>query len=262
MTKRRDMCKKNTIHKAKLRKGQLPSVNGKKYELQVYNILKKTYLNNYRFNTQKISDLGGCSSKNDLECNLRNHPKIVGIEIKKCKTPDWMQCSIQKKNNYWSGNKNCKIPIKAQLLFNKILCNKDLFNNKYPHFINQQITYDQFKKIKKNQNWKDKYFNIPNDTIKNMYKEKGCYYIQISDYGLFHLGNDICNFKVPEFIIDQKLRIRIKIHQRCNKNGFCKISIMASCQPKNIKNLPKSKYSLDNIKDLPKNLYLNKNSKS
>lgn len=249
---------KNNLHKSRFKSGQLATINGKKYELQVYNILKKTYLHNYKFNTQKTNELGGCSSKNDLECNLGNHQNIVGIEIKKCKTPDWMQCSIQKKNKYWSGNKNCKIPVKAQLIFNKILRQKKLFNNKYPHFINQKITYDQLKKIKKKQNWKDQYFNIPNDTIKNIYKEKGCYYIQVSDYGLFHLGNDICNFKVPEFIIDQKLRIRIKIHQRYNRNGFCTSSIMASCQPKDIKKLPRSKYSLDNIKNLPKNLHFNK----
>ena len=99
MTKKKKLYSKDTIHKPNFRKGQLASVNGKKYELQVYNILKKTYLNNYRFNTQKISDLGGCSNKNDLGCNLRNHQKIIGIEIKKCKTPDWMQCAIQKKKN-------------------------------------------------------------------------------------------------------------------------------------------------------------------
>ena len=40
--------------------------------------------------------------------------------------------------------------------------------------------------------------------------------------------------------------------------GFCKISVIISCQPKNIKNLINSNFSLDNITNLPTNLlYIN-----
>ena len=42
-----------------------------------------------------------------------------------------------------------------------------------------------------------------------------------------------------------------------NKQGFCKISVMASLQPKNIKLLTKSNYSLDDQLLLPKNLIKN-----
>ena len=66
--------------------------------------------------------------------------------------------------------------------------------------------------------------------------------------------NDICNFNVPEFICEQQLRIRTKIHTRKNTKGFCKLSVINSCQPKNIKNLVKSNYSLDNTSKLPINL--------
>jgi hypothetical protein len=87
---------------------------------------------------------------------------------------------------------------------------------------------------------------------------KECQYIQISDYGLYHLGNDVCNFNVPEFIIEQQLRIRTKIHSSKNKNGFCSISVIASCQPIDIKKLDKSPYSLDSIDMLPPNLLYKK----
>lgn len=80
--------------------------------------------------------------------------------------------------------------------------------------------------------------------------------MQISDgKGLYHLGNDICNFNVPIFELEQKLRIRIKIHKKKNKEGFCVISVMMSCKPINIRKLKNSDYSLDNINKLPPNLF-------
>ena len=40
------------------------------------------------FNTQYEEDLGGCNSKNDIECNMKSLRDIS-------KTPDWMQCSLK-----------------------------------------------------------------------------------------------------------------------------------------------------------------------
>ncbi len=68
------------------------------------------------------------------------------------------------------------------------------------------------------------------------------------------MGNDVCNFNVSEFIIEQQLRIRTKIHSSKNKNGFCSISVIASCQPVDIKKIEKSRYSLDCTEQLPSNL--------
>ena len=98
------------------------------------------------------------------------------------------------------------------------------------------------------------YFDVPNDTISKLYKHKGCQYIQISDYGLYYLDNDICNFNVPIFVVDQQLRVRTKIHCRKNKQGYCNLSVIVACQPKNIKLLSKSPYSLDSVDNLPLNL--------
>ena len=75
--------------------------------------------------------------------------------------------------------------------------------------------------------------------------------------GLYHLGNDICDFKVPIFICKQRLRIRTKIHEKKNTKGFCKLSVTIACQPKNINNLINSEYSLDDQIKLPINLIYN-----
>ena len=70
---------------------------GKKYELEIFNIVSKCLLNDKKFNTQNKEDLGGCNYKNDIECNMYNE-KDIPIEIKKSTSPDWMQCSLKYDN--------------------------------------------------------------------------------------------------------------------------------------------------------------------
>ena len=244
------------------KKGTNCSKEGKKYEEIIYNIVKYCYLDGIKFNTQSINELAGCSSSNDIICDFNNIK--IPMEIKKCKTPDWMQCSLNYDpiNNKWIGSSKNKIPDNSKKIFENLISNKILFNGQIPPFIDEKITYEEWIKIKeKNDNFKDVYISHNlTDTIKNLYKEKGCYYIQISEKGLYHLGYDICCFNVPEFICDQQLRIRIKVHKTKNKKGFCDLSITAACQPININNLEYSKYSLDDIKKLPKNLTYSKYS--
>jgi len=240
-------------------KGHVCSVNGRKYEQQNYNIIKNCSLNGQIFNTQNIEDLGGSTSINDIQCNFIKEQDI-GIEIKKYNTPDWMQCSIKYNENLkiWETSKKCKIPKKCRDLFTKFLNGKKLFKGNIPPFMKKKLTHNEWVIIKQNTDlWNDSYFDIPNDTIKKLYSLKNCQYIQISNYGLYNLGNDICKFNVPEFNIEQKIRIRTKIHKRKNKQGFCNLSVIISPQPKNIKLLIKSPYSLDNKNKLPKNLIYN-----
>jgi len=237
-------------------KGYGCSFNGKKYEMKVYNIVKKCILNNKEFNTQNEDELGKCSSKNDIDCNM-NKEKDIPIEIKKSKSPDWMQCSLKYDdiNKKWIGSSKNKIPDSSKSIFEELISKNVLFNNNIPPFMIKDITHDEWKKLKNETNdFNDIYIDCPNDTIKKLYSEKGCIYIQISNKGLYHLGNDLCDFKVPEFICEQQLRIRTKIHTRINNKGFCQLSVIAACQPKNIKELINSKFSLDDKLKLPSNL--------
>jgi predicted small secreted protein len=237
-------------------KGSQCSVSGNNYEKQIYNIVKKCKITNSdkAFNTQLDTELGGSSIKNDIICN---HMDIsFGIEIKKSNTPDWMQCSLKydTKINKWKPSKS-KNPTGCTNIFARLIENLSLYNNEVPPFIEKSLTHEQWIDIKqKTDKWDDIYINIQYDTISDLYCNKDCKYIQISDYGLYHLGNDICNFDVPLFVIEQRLRIRIKVHSKKNKNGYCSLSITAACNPTNISYLTKSKYSLDNINKLPPNL--------
>jgi hypothetical protein len=238
------------------KKGSGCSINGKKYELQVYNIVKNSKLNGNMFNTQNENELGGCSSKNDIECNMLSE-RDISIEIKTSKTPDWMQCSLKYDNinNKWIGSAKNKIPEASKKVFEDLISTNTLFNGNIPPFMLKDITHEEWVKTKKETtDYNDIYIDCPNDTIMKLYSEKGCSYIQISEKGLYHLGNDVCDFKVPVFICEQRLRVRTKIHEKKNKKGFCKLSVTISCQPKNINNLINSEYSLDNHMKLPFNL--------
>jgi hypothetical protein len=136
-------------------------------------------------------------------------------------------------------------------VFENIISTVTLFNGNIPPFMLNDVTHEEWVKIKRETNdFSDRYIDCPSDTIMKLYSEKGCSYIQISEKGLYHLGNDICNFNVPIFICNQEIRIRIKVH---NKKR-CKLSVTIACKPKNINELQKSSYSLDNINKLPLNL--------
>jgi len=200
------------------KKGAMCSIEGNKYENIVYNIVKQCFIQGQLFNTQTEKELGGSTNKNDIICNYMKDD--VNIEIKKAKSPDWMQCSIKPDNGKWkaTSGKNSK---EIELLFNSLIVNKNLFNGEIPPFFEKELTHEEWKEIKKNTNqWNDIYFSIPSDTIRKLYSMKGCQYIQISDgYGLYHLGSDICKFGVPIFDTEQEIRIRTKIHQSKNKKS-------------------------------------------
>jgi hypothetical protein len=248
--------------------GSSCSKEGKKYELQIYNIVRKCKIinpnsnpkdcdsENKLFNTQSQDELGGCNSHNDIECNYHSE-KDVPIEIKKMNTPDWMQCSLlyDTVENKWKGSLKNKIPNESKAIFENLIENINIFNGKIPPFMLRNITHDEWLQIKKDtKDFNDHYLDCPNDTIRDLYSKKGCKYIQISEKGLYHLGVDTCNFNVPEFICEQKIRIRTKIHTRKNSKGYCSLSVTLSCLPKNIKLLEKSPYSLEDIVRLPHNL--------
>ena len=236
-------------------KGGMCSVSGNNYEKDIYNITSKCKMNGSTipFNTQDIASLGGSSSKNDIICNFTETGDI-GIEAKKYNTPDWMQCSIKfnEETKKWETSKG-KNPDKCREIFDVLVNSLNLYGGEIPPFMENPMTHEEWTQTKKESDtWNDCYVDIPSDIIRNLYAAKGCQYIQVSDgYGLYHLGSDTCAFEVPVFEVEQQLRIRTKIHTRKNSKGFCSLSVTIACQPKDIRQLSPSPYSLDDIKKLP-----------
>jgi len=170
-----------------------------------------------------------------------------------------MQRSIirNQDENKWMGGTKSKNPIECEKMFNDLINGVDLYGGDIPPFMEKNITDKEWKEIKREtKKWNDHYISISSDTIRKLYLAKNCKYIQISDYGLYHLGEDPCGFGVPIFEPEQRLRIRIKPHST-RSDGTRSLSVTAACQPKNINKLQPSKYSLDDIHKLPPVLIYN-----
>ena len=251
----------NTLLKINTQKGAMCSISGNAYEHNVHSVVKDCFIHDERLNTQSASDLAGSSSKNDLVCHYKSID--FGVEVKKAKTPDWMQCSIKfcHDSHSWTPT-NGKIPHECRHIFKTLINSLDLFGGEIPPFMKKPLTHDEWSYIKSSTNkWNDSYIDSPSDTIRNLYAAKGCKYIQISDgYGLYHLGHDSCSFGVPVFQLKQRLRIRTKVHSRSNKHGHCNLSVTVACQPFDISHIQPSPFSLDNSNKLPDNIcYLPQN---
>lgn len=236
-------------------KGNKPLIEGIKYERLIHSIINKCKLNNNYFNTQTVNELGRSSSNIDISCNYKSNNDI-GIEVKKYRTPHWTQCTLIHSDNKWMISNRSKLPNNVKKVFEDILHQINIFDGELPPFLNNDYTYEQWINIRKNTNkWNNKYYDISDDIIKKVYNTRGCHYIQISDgYGLYHLGDDICKFNVPEFNVKQCLYIKVKVTTKKKINGYCSISVIATLKPKNMKYLLKSNYSLDDVNKLPHNL--------
>lgn len=257
------------LEKEKFEKGKLIAESGLNYELGVYNLLKNLLVSpageyfNYNLNTQTIEEIKDTNKKHDIICNYFKSNKSkcekIPIELKKYRTPDWSQISIEydETNKCWVPHNNSKVCKANKQLLAPYIKNMSMYDNKNPVFYSKTFKVAEWNKYKEEnpELVKDYFIDIPNDTIKKLYKNSGCYYIQVSDgYGLYHLGNDIYRFGVPEFICEQVLRIRVK---RCGtRRGSVRLKLVMSPQPKNnCSTLPKSPYSLDKINKLPKILH-------
>jgi hypothetical protein len=235
-------------------KGFYASVFGKRYEDSVHQVVNKCQTESGRlFNTQSKDELGGCSMRNDLECNFAQ-PRDTPIEVKKKNSPDWMQVTLvfDKESKKWKTNPKCKINQEARNIFESIIQKYNIFGGQEPSFLKSNITHEQWVQLKTSSNtFSDEYLECPDDTIARLYRSKGCKYVQISEKGLYHVGDDIHQFGVPMLICKQVIRIRTKVHSRVNRNGFCHLSVTASCRPENVRDLPNSRFSLDDRNSLP-----------
>jgi hypothetical protein len=202
-------------------------------------------------NNQSEESLGGSTAGIDIVLNWKSEGDI-GVEAKR-PTPDYMQMCLGRKDDRWIGKaEQSKIPSACREQLNGLLAGKSLFNGKLPPFMERTMTHPEWVAIKsEDTDFKDHYIpDIPSTTIADLYKKKGCSYLQVDSKGLYHTGEDRCHFGVPLFELPQRLRIRIKIH---GTNPF-KASVTVAAQPVNLATLVPSPFSLDSLERLPASL--------
>lgn len=228
-------------------KGAGCSVAGGKYERQIAAVCRVLLSPHTLVSlcTQKDEELGGCGADIDIKLNWLVSGD-VGLEAKKW-SPDWMQCSIHKSGGSWIGSEKAKIPGGCKRIFESLINGCDLYKGSVP--LLKHADEAAWKKYKKDnpELTRDQYFNCDSDTISRLYREKGCHYIQVGNgFGLYHTGDDVCGFGVPYFECKQRIRIRIKIHEKGKS-----LSFTAAAQPISKKGLTASPYSLDSADKLP-----------
>ena len=103
----------------------------------------------------------------------------------------------------------------------------------------------------------DVYIPVHSNDILEYYGSKNNSYVQVKDYGLYHLGEDVCDFGVPQLALtDVELRFRIKNHG-ARKDKTQIFSLTAALRIK--KKPAKSNVSLDDVQYFPEQLIMQKN---
>ncbi len=174
---------------------------GDKYEDRITNILinKKLLPENYL--------RAGASDKTDVDfiCNKKN----FNIEIKADENADYGQKYLKWNNkNGWSWVKNDSV---TDMYNNMKIIEKYIDNS----FIPKKFTIDQpnfeLKDKKYDQNkFERPEIEIPLKTLFEYYEQKNCYYIQLQNFGFYHLKKDINSIGTQKFDGIIKLRLRAK----------------------------------------------------
>jgi hypothetical protein len=132
----------------------------------------------------------------------------------------------------------------ARDIIDEILSDVRVYDVQPPFIDDASMTYDDWVRVK--HLYPDVYIPCPNDSIAKTYRAKGVHYIQLEHYGLYHTGDDVCDFGVPMFACSQRLRVRCKRHgSRCKVTGnHIPTSVTAALRP-TIKTLTKSPISIE-----------------
>jgi hypothetical protein len=97
------------------------------------------------------------------------------------------------------------------VLFQSLLGDYVPFSGRIPSFLRGDKTFPTW--LEEAHLFRDETLVIRDEsTTASYYANKGCSYIQIENYGLYHTGIDVLELGVPFFVCKAKLRIRCKRH--------------------------------------------------
>ena len=231
-------------------RGSRCSVSGRRYETHVWNIVQRCAdVSGWVPLAGDGARLGGGSSHaHDLQIAWRG--QRVPIELKRSfKVPDWGQAILERRDDgRWAVKKDNPVIQSALDVWQQDAGEDVLWDGRTPSFLDNDITHATW--LNEKHAFKDAYLDVDSKAIADYYADKGVAYIQVGrGAGLYHTGEDVCGFGVPEFVCEQRIRIRIKVHTRKNKAGHCRLSVTAALQPARL--LPDSPYSLDSTATLP-----------
>lgn len=174
---------------------------GDKYEDKIANILKdkKILTKNYV--------RAGASDKTDIDFIFKN--QNYNIEIKADENADYGQKYLMwDKINKWTWVKNDNV---TEMYKKMKIINSFIDKNFVPKkFSKTKLKITQEDKVYDQKKFEKPNIEIPLKTLFEYYAEKKCFYLQLENFGLYHLKNDINDLGVPQFDGVITLRLRAK----------------------------------------------------
>ena len=182
------------------------------YEDKIHKILiKKNFIN-------KESSRAGASDRADIEVIYNN--KNIRIEVKADENADYGQKSIKwSKEKGWTWAKSDKVT----KFYEEIKIIENYINKKFipRKFTKERLKITQADKSYDQKNFEKPKIEIPLETLFNYYKIKNVYYIQLENYGFYHLSEDKLNLNTKMFDGKMVLRLRAKtIHSKDKKGNL------------------------------------------
>jgi hypothetical protein len=163
------------------------------------------------------SNRGGAGNQPDI--NFVHSFQENNLEVKLDLTADYGQKMLKWSNGIWSWCVDDVVTeFYTQCGILQLVQDKQIIPNRYS-IPKQEITLEQKKEDQKQ--FEDK-LDISINTLYDFYSNKKCFYIQVGNYGFYHLKEDILDLGTPQFSCEMKLRLRAKtIHSRPVHNyGF------------------------------------------
>lgn len=181
--------------------------NGKKYEDQI-----KEYLETQ--NMRVLKGTGGASTRPDVSFWVSN--RQINIECKN-------------KGSFEGGGKRFvvqhqKLVIPEDGLHKYLIGSHVPFGSRVPSFLDGDRTLETWTSEK--HLFTDEYLAIPDDTMRNYYRNIGIHYIQIEGKGLYSTCCDTLGLGAPPFSCKTRMRIRCKRHTGSPMPGSVQASIV------------------------------------
>ena len=209
---------------------------GDQYENDIFEVCKKKKI------LKKNSERGQASSNSDLIFVHQN--KEYNLEVKADLNADfgqkYLNWSIE---SGWQWSKPDEVTDFYDQ-FNVI----GLINNK---FVPRKYTLDNDQITEEDKIFDQRSFEKPNIEcdIKGLYKyykSKNCFYLQLENYGFYHLDSDIANLDTAQFDGTVSLRLRCKTNHSIPIHKYSFLAVLKMKKKPTI-----SKFNLENDSKFP-----------
>lgn len=253
-------------HQARYEKrGSVPKQKGDAYEKAVWTALQDVLFHHptrhehVGCNSQRQP--AGSSANKDIVLNYVDNDGTrctTGIEVKtNYNGVDWVQSKMRFVDGTWVASTGCKCPYAGERYAEVLNANADKVT--LAPLAKTKLTPDEHAEWKAHKKahplaCKDVWLPLDDDLFAaQAYQSKGCDYVQIKGYGLYHTGEDVCGFGVPPLRLPVKLRFRVKSHGKNKRKTHYSLSNTAAARAVSAPDT-RSPYSLDNVAHFPPQL--------